>query len=128
MPEEDQLYQVALDEETVEVSASHYERDGGETKEEWPWKVLYNNEGPGDKWTANASSAYIRFRFKKPLLIRGYGLKSANQERDPKTFSFWIEDSLDEANPIKVHSAINEKFSGPWSTNIYRLPKAVFVN
>ena len=125
------MKQIQLDEEAVEVSSSSYQMKGGETKEEWPWKLLYNNQGPGDKWTAAASKGFIRFKFKKPILIRGYGLKNTNSnpERDPKSFSFWIEDALsDDKFIIKVHSSYNVKFEGKWCTNEYTLQKPYFVN
>ena len=54
------------------------------------------------------------FLFKRPLLIRGYGLKSANGNSacDPKTFSLHVIDVMDkrpksERTLIEVHKAEN---------------------
>ena len=44
------LHKIQLSEESVEVEVHDYLRDGGLTKHEWPWKILYDDEGPGDKW------------------------------------------------------------------------------
>lgn len=74
-------------------------KDGGNTKEEWPWKLLYDNQGPSDKWCAiGSTSGWIMYKFKKPILIRGYGLKSANDApvRDPKSFSLLVLDLMDD--------------------------------
>ena len=61
------MYQIQLTEESVEVSASDFVRDGGPSKREWPWKTLYNNQGESDKWTVNDNSGWIIFKFKRPI-------------------------------------------------------------
>ena len=87
-----------MTEESVEVSAHDFMRNGGATGREWPWKTLYNNEGASDKWTVNDNSGWLIFKFKKPMQIRGYGVKSADDYpvRDPKNYSFYIHDVFDE--------------------------------
>ena len=39
---------------------------------------------------------WVVFKFKKPLLIRGYGLKSANDHpvRDPRDFKLLVRDEM----------------------------------
>ena len=91
--------QIKLRQDAVEVTVHDSVKDGGHTREEWPWKLLYDNQGPGDKWCAlNSKSGWVMYKFKKPLLIRAYGLKSGNDApvRDPKKFSFTVMDVLDE--------------------------------
>lgn len=93
------LIQISLSEESTEVSAHHFDKNGGGTGQEWPWKCLYNNQGPGDKWITDAGGrGWLKYKFKKPLMIRGYGLKSANDcpNRDPKHFELWVHDVMDE--------------------------------
>ena len=75
------------------------------------------------------------YKFKKPLLIRGYGLKSANDHpvRDPKSFSFLVMDLMDDRPKedrdfVCVHKAEQQFFNHRWQTNVYRLDKAVLVS
>ena len=95
----------------MEVAVSDFDRTGGVTKTEWPWKLLYNNEGPGDKWyVPNCNSGWVQFDLKKPLLIRGYALKSAGDEpnRDPKNFSLYalnVMDKSEEGDYVEIHNA-----------------------
>jgi len=66
----------------------------------------------------------LKFKFKKPLLIRGYGLKSANDapNRDPKNFELWVHDVMDERpkkeqDYVLAHRAKNQAFGKRWQTN-----------
>jgi hypothetical protein len=126
-----------LTEEVVEVSASDYDKTGGGTGQEFPWKLLYNNQGPGDKWISHNGEGrgWILYQFKRPLLIRGYGLKSANDEpgRDPKSFSLYVYDVFDprpkdQKDFIEAHKAVNQKFIKRWQTNIYHLQRTYVVH
>ena len=90
--------------------------DGGYTKDEWPWKLLTDNQGLSDKWIVGnfTGNGWVKYKFKSPIMIRAYGLKSANDYpvRDPKNFSFWVLDVMEErkimGDPFKeVHKAQN---------------------
>ena len=128
--------QIKLRQDAVQVSVHDSIADGGHTKQEWPWKLLYDNQGPSDKWVAPGhSSGWVVYKFKKPLLIRAYGLKSANDcpVRDPKKFTFTVHDVMDERPKedqdfVAVHEAEQQFFNNRWQTNIYRLKKAVFAS
>ena len=69
------------------------------------------------------------------MLIRGYGLKSANDHpvRDPRDFKLLVRDVMDERpkeeqSYIEVHSATNQSFAKRWQTNNYRLNKSWLVS
>ena len=96
------LIQLKLTREAVEVSVHDSSNNGGGTREEWPWKLLIDAEGASDKWFIRGGApAWINYRFKQPILIRGYGVKSANDfdDRDPKSFEFLVQDALDKRDP-----------------------------
>mmetsp|Transcript_12870 Transcript_12870/g.19943 ORF Transcript_12870/g.19943 Transcript_12870/m.19943 type:complete len:97 (-) Transcript_12870:242-532(-) len=95
--------QVMLNENSTEVSVDNYLKDGGATGQELPWKLLYNNQGPGDKWCSDRCTGWVVYKFQKPILIRAFGLKSANDwpDRDPKTFKLMVHDVFDEREKSK---------------------------
>ena len=93
------LLEIGLSEEAVEVKVHAFDPTGGFTGQEWPWKLLHKGQGEGDKWCCGGGGhGWVEYIFRKPLLIRGYGLKSANDfpVRDPKDFSLWVMNALDE--------------------------------
>ena len=127
--------QIKLTEETTEVTVDNYLKNGGGTKQEWPWKLLYDNQGAGDKWASYSMNGWIVFKFKKPILIRGFGLKSANDcpDRDPKHIKFMVHDVFDERpkkdqNYIEVFKANDQKFTKRWQTKVYRLERTWMVH
>ena len=107
----------------MEVEVNGFIEERGGTKEMWPWKVLVDSQGVNDKWLVNKfkGNGWVKLKFKAPLMIRGYGLKSANNFpiRDPKDFSFLVMDVLDTDkkcnDPFKeVHKAKNQSFQHRW--------------
>ena len=56
-----------------------------------------------DKWITPRKIGWLIFTFDKPILIRGYGLVSANRldqvtddesDRDPRSWKFYVRDSI----------------------------------
>lgn len=90
------LCPLILDTESTMLEVSDYLKDGGVQRTEWPWKVMMDSEAPSDKWICKQETGWISYQFDKPILIRGYGLKSANDEpgRDPNIFKVYIKDAL----------------------------------
>ena len=79
---------IILDFDSTVVEVSEYLKTGGESKkedgnifgaDEWPWKVMISTESCFDKWITTRKNGWLIYTFDKPLLIRGYGLVSANR-------------------------------------------------
>ena len=104
---------IILDFDSTVVEVSQYLKTGGEgvKKEdgsefggqEWPWKAMIQTDSCFDKWITNQKTGWLIFNFDKPLLIRGYGLVSANRkdqvnedenDRDPRSWKFLVKDSI----------------------------------
>jgi len=71
-------------------------KDGGGGGDEWPWKVMENTNSESDKWITPSNIGWIVYSFAKPIVIRGYGIKTAGDfpERDPKDWDILIEDAV----------------------------------
>jgi hypothetical protein len=74
------------------VEVSEYMKDGGSNQTEWPWKVLIDRDMDEDKWISRLNKGWICYQFNKPIPLRAYGLKSANDVpgRDPKEIAVYI--------------------------------------
>lgn len=51
------------------------------------YNLLHDSEGDHDKWIAmDVNKSWVEFTFASPVIIRGYGLKSANDcpNRSPR--------------------------------------------
>ena len=90
-----------LNTESTEVQVSDYLKNGGGSGDEWPWKVLKLSNLSSDKWIVESKTAWLLYRFNKPITIRGYGIISASdaEERDPKSWKFFIHDMVKSADP-----------------------------
>ena len=107
--DKNQLMPIILDFDSTVVEVSEYLKDGGEggpdardKGKEWPWKVMIQTDYAYDKWITRRKSGWLIYTFDKPILIRGYGLVSANPldpnldegDRDPRSWKLFVKDSI----------------------------------
>jgi len=93
---EKSLEEISLENITSDVVAEGTVAGGGGTKKECAENLVKPGQENWNKWYLNTSnSSWIQFIFKEKLLIRGFGLKSANDcpERDPVEVNFMVFDS-----------------------------------
>jgi hypothetical protein len=92
-----ELSQIILNTDSCFLTVSDYLKDGGGSGLEWPWKVMLNSNNEGDKFITPHSTGWICYDFEtKAVLIRGYGIKSGNDEpsRDPVDWKIYIKDAV----------------------------------
>ena len=99
--------------EDCQVSVHHELPHGGGTGNEFKEKLLVENS----KWytTVKDNSAlgvygWIKYKFSKPIEVRGFGLVSANDcnNRDPRDFKFLLKKDGNEEHGEGIRSGFEE--------------------
>ena len=91
--------------------------------EENQTKVILNSEDPHDKWfVKDNQTPWITLEFKRPLTIRAYGLKSANDAPSRNPLKWKLTANIkDHPEPVVIHEVNREVFSTYWETKIFML-------
>lgn len=92
-------------------------------------KIILNSEDSHDKWFVKDNpTPWITLEFKKPISIRAYGLKSANDfpSRNPKVWKLTAV-IKDHPEPVLIHEVKREVFNSFWQQKIFLLNEEFVV-